>query len=108
MILIKLNSVQAARMAGKYDKYHAIDPVFLEEDFFIIPPDLPEVYGIAKRYIKKLTDDGKIKILDTNNRTDADVQKLLAIKKESDAEATIRILSRTTKWDVERIINTEL
>ncbi len=110
MNLIKLNNIQAKKIAGRYDKGHALDPAFIEEDFFIIPinEDLSEVYGIAKRYLQKLLTAGDINIIDTAVSTDPDVIKWTAIKKETAEQSEVRITSRITKWDMAKEITREL
>lgn len=105
MKLIKLNNVQAKKIAGMYGKYHALDPVYVEENFFYIPisRDLKTIYGIAKRFIKRLIQQGKIKIIDTSIKTDPDVIKLMAVKKETVDESSARVATRVTKWDYTKI-----
>ena len=107
---IKLTDLQAKRLAGKYQGT-AIDPRFIEVDFNIIPlsKDLLQMMGIAKRYLKKLKNAGKIKIIDMSVASDPDVKKLKLVKKETINEGTIRVNTRVTHWDyTSRDINTEL
>ena len=106
MKLIKLNNIQAKKIAGMYGKYHAIDPVFIEEDFFLVPlaGDLDEIYyNTAITYLLKLSSQGKIKEIDTANKTDPDVIKLLAVKKETLDESSARIATRITKLDYTKV-----
>lgn len=112
MKYLKLNSVQAKKLAGMYDRFNALDPVFVgiddstgEEEFILQSIErLGNVFGIAKRYLQKQADDDKIKIVDTIiNPTDPDVIKLNAISKETDVEIDARINSRVTKWDYTKI-----
>ena len=107
---IKLNDIQANKIAGKYEGT-ALDPRFIEVDFNIIPlsRDLLTVFGIAKRYLIRLKNQGKIKIIDMSVASDRDVVKIKKVFRETMEEGQVRIVKRVTKWDYTKIdINEEL
>ncbi len=107
---IKLNDNQANKLAGKYQGT-AIDPRFIDVDFNIIPlsKDLLQMMGIAKRYLKRLKAQGKIKIIDMSNASDSDVVKIKKVFRETMEQGSTRIAKRVTKWDyMTRDINQEL
>lgn len=111
---LKINSEQAKKIAGKYDDFNALDPVFIQhndstgEDEFITPPleELGEVFDIAKRYLQKELDKGSIKIIDSLESNDIeDYNKALQIQQETDIEVDARIKTRVTKkWDYTKIV----
>ncbi len=66
MKLVKLNNTQANKLTGIYSNIWAIDPLYVEDNFWIISigKDYNKYYGIAKRYLKKLLNQGDISIID--------------------------------------------
>lgn len=111
MKFIKLDNTQAKKLSGRYGNFNAANPRFIGEDFYIMPfgKDLMEIFGIAKRYLKRLASSGKIKIIDMSKATDPDVIKLKSVFKETEAEGDARLATRVTKWDyTTRDITTEL
>ncbi len=107
MRYIKLNNTQAKKIAGKYDSFNAIDPRFIEEDFYIVI--LEDLLPIAKRYIKKLITSGKVGTIDMSKTIDSDVVKLNSVFNETAEESRARVGTRVTKWDyTEKEIKDEL
>ena len=53
MKLIKLNNTQANKITGIYDKIYAIDPIHIEDNFWVVKigKDFNEKYGILKRHL---------------------------------------------------------
>lgn len=85
MILLKLNDTQANKITGIYEKIWAIQPQYIEDDFWIIKisRNLVKNYGILKRYIKKLLASGAISTIDMSDSSNPDVIKIReALKKE--------------------------
>lgn len=101
---IKLKDIHAKKLGGKYQGT-AIDPRFIEVNFNIIPlaKDLLQMMGIAKRYLKRLKTQGKIKIIDMSVASDTDVIKLKEVFRETLEEGQVRIAKRVTKWDCTKI-----
>ncbi len=66
MKLIKLTNAQANKLTGIYNKIWAIDPLYVEDNFWVIRigNDLNNNYGILKRYLKKLLTQGRVSVID--------------------------------------------
>lgn len=101
MIYIKLNNIQAKKIAGKEDDFNANDPRFIEEDFFIVI--LRDLLPIAKRYVMRLVKSDNAKVIDMSKVADRDVIKLKAVFKETESQGDARMVTRVTKWDYTKI-----
>jgi len=109
MKYIKLNNIQAKKVAGREGSFNANDPRFIEEDFFIII--LTDLLPIAKRYITRLIQSNSVDTIDMENISDknVDVLKLKAVFEEGETEGNARLAERVTKWDyTTREIKSEL
>lgn len=64
--MIKVDNIIANKLTGIYSNIWATDPYYIEDNFWAISlsKDLREDYGILKRYIKKLLEEGKATVVD--------------------------------------------
>ncbi len=101
---IKLNDIQAKKIAGKYNGV-AIDPRFIEIGFYIIQlgEDMMDEFAVVKRYLKKLSQSSEINIIDMANTSDVDVKKINSVFNETMDDSNRRISKRVTKWDYTKV-----
>ncbi len=64
MKVIKLNNAQAKKIAGTYGKIWAIDPLFVENDFWVCNTKLAKGYNELKRFIARKTKLGLLTVID--------------------------------------------
>ncbi len=83
MKLIKLNNIQTNKITGIYSNIWAIDPLYVEDNFWIINEDLNNRYGILKRYLKKLLRRGSVSIIDMSVASPERTKIRAAFKKET-------------------------
>ena len=85
MKLLKLNNIQANKLTGIYSNIWAIEPLYVEDNFWVIKigTDLNSKYGILKRYLKKLSGQGKITIIDMSVSSPERTKINVALNKES-------------------------
>ncbi len=85
MKLIKLNNTQANKLTGIYNNIWAIDPLHVEDNFWVIKvsEDLNNNYGILKRYLEKLSGQGRISIIDMSMASPERTKIRAAFKKET-------------------------
>ena len=81
--MIKLNDIQAKKVTGIYNKIYAIDPIYVEDNFWVIKSGWPEEYGILKRYLRKLITQGKATIINMTKTSPERTKIMAALKKET-------------------------
>ena len=106
MRAIAFNKDKAAKIAGKYSEYEALDPVFLDVhngvEYYFLTEDVLNALNLSKAIkdkIRALIKSGEIKLFDTEDTSDNLTQRYLAIQSESEAGQTTRLAKRTTTWD---------
>ena len=106
MRAIAFDKDRALKIAGKFSKYEALDPVFLDvqngTEYYFLPEDVLKAVNISKSVkdkIRALIKSGEVKLFDTEDTSDSLTQKYLAIQSESEAEQTTRLAKRTATWD---------
>jgi len=105
MKFTKLDNAQAKKVSGKYDSFNALDPRYVEENFFILPLELSDAFMIAKDYINNLS----LKVIDMGDKNDTDAITLKLMFSENENQSDARNARRVEKWDYNKIeINKEL
>lgn len=101
MKYIKLNDEQAKMIEGKYSTGHILKTRPIVVKYNILPLDIMEnkIFGIANRYIKKLLESGKAKIIDMADASDPDVIKLNTVFTETEEEEKVRVGTQITKLE---------
>jgi len=103
MKVLKFNDAIAVKAAGKVSKFHALDPIFIEPGFWVLPEDIVrKLIGKFPSLISKIQNQislGNIVVLDLSDVGNPDVDKIRALKNETEEEADARIATRTIFWD---------
>lgn len=92
MKLIKLNNIQANKITGIYNGIWAIDPIYVEDDFWIVKLNLIAKYDIAKRYLLRLKKQGKITIIDMSKPSPERIKIMAAFNAGLDPKPTTKIV----------------
>jgi len=103
MKVLKFNNTIAEKIAGRVDKFNAIDPIFIQDDFWILPEDmLINFQGKFPALVNKIINQitlGNITVIDMEDTGNTDVITISLTKNETDEQNEARIVRRKVFWD---------